>query len=213
MNVFRTMMGLAALSLIVAFAAVPATQAQPLDPEVTSVAFVQKMGDKALTSLTGKDISDEVRSQRVRTLLRDNFDIKTIGRFVLGPSWRTASDAQKQEYMGLFEDMIVETYAQRFKEYSGQSFKVSSADTLSDRDTLVKSTITQVNGPPVSVDWRVRSKSGSLKVVDVIVEDISMSVTQRSDFSSVINSGGGMDGLIQSLRKRLGSIKVHSKKG
>lgn len=211
MNVFRIVMGIAALAFFVA--AIPASQAQPLDPEVTSVAFVQKMGDKALTSLTGKDISDEIRAQRVRALLRDNFDIKTIGRFVLGPSWRTATDAQKKEYMGLFEDMIVETYSQRFKEYSGQSFKVSSAARLSERDTLVKSSIVQENGPPVSVDWRVRSKNGDMKVVDVIVEDISMSVTQRSDFSSVINSGGGMDGLIKSLRKRVGAVKVSAKKG
>lgn len=212
MNVFNCFMGFAALVFFAAFSAAPAAQAQPLDPEATSVAFVQKMGDKALTSLTGKDISDEIRVQRVRELLRDNFDIKTIGRFVLGPSWRSATEAQKKEYMSLFEDMIVETYAQRFKEYSGQSFKVSSANRLSDRDTLVKSSIMQENGPPVSVDWRVRNKNGDMKVVDVIVEDISMSVTQRSDFTSVINSGGGMDGLINSLRKRVGSIKI-TKKG
>lgn len=212
MTVLRIFLGMAAIAFFSAVPFMASVQAQPLEPAASSLSFVQKMGDKALTSLTGKDISDEERTLRVRVLLRDNFDIKTIGRFVLGPSWRSASEAQKQEYMNLFEEMIVETYAQRFKEYSGLSFKVSSADRLSEKDTLVKSTIMQASGAPVSVNWRVRTKDDSMKIVDVIVEDISMSVTQRSDFSSVINSGGGMDGLIKSLRKRLGSIKV-SKKG
>src|SRR4051812_48329199 len=84
--------------------------------------FVQKLGDKALTSLTAKGLPKGERSRRVRTLLRENFDIPTIGRFVLGRHWGEATDAQRAEYVNLFEDMIVETYTQRFAEYSGQSF-------------------------------------------------------------------------------------------
>ncbi len=169
--------------------------------------FVQRMGDKALTSLTAKDITGAVRAQRVRTLLRENFDIQSIGRFVMGPSWRDASASQKSQYMDLFEDMIVGTYARRFAEYSGQSFEVTGSSSLSDSDSLVKSKITQKDsGSPVLVDWRVRNKGGSLKVIDVVVEDISMSMTQRSDFSAVIQQSG-IDGLIKTLKERAGKAK------
>ncbi|HYD17868.1 MAG TPA: ABC transporter substrate-binding protein [Patescibacteria group bacterium] len=165
--------------------------------------FVQGLGDKALTSLTAKDLAANVRAQRVRSLLRENFDIQTIGRFVMGNGWKTATPAQKSQYMSLFEDMIVATYTKRFADYSGQSFKVTGSSAVSDSDSLVKSQILQKDGPAVMVDWRVRKKDGGMKVVDVVVENISMSLTQRDDFRTVLNDKG-VDGLIEVLRQRAG---------
>jgi phospholipid transport system substrate-binding protein len=171
--------------------------------------FVQKLGDKALTSLTAKGLPKGERGRRVRTLLNDNFDIPTIGKFVLGTHWKEATDAQRAEYTKLFEDMIVETYTQRFQDYSGQSFKVLSSES-SGNDTMVMSQIVQKDGPPVDVDWRVRNKGGGMKIVDVLVDKISMSVTQRDDFDGVIQSGGGnVDALLNSLRKH--QVKVGGK--
>ncbi len=165
--------------------------------------FVQKMGDKALTSLTARELEGNVRAQRVRSLLHDNFDVQTIGRFVMGPSWKTATPAQKSQYISLFEDMIVATYTKRFSEYSGQSFKVTGSSAAGGSDSLVKSQILQKDGPPVMVDWRVRNKDGGFKVVDVVVESISMTMTQRDDFAGVISSKG-IDGLLDVLRQRAG---------
>lgn len=165
--------------------------------------FVQKMGDQALTSLTARELEGNVRAQRVRSLLRENFDVQTIGRFVMGPSWKTATPAQKSQYLSLFEDMIVATYSKRFAEYSGQSFKVTSSTAAGGSDSLVKSQILQKDGPPVNVDWRVRNKDGGFKVVDVVVESISMTMTQRDDFAGVISSKG-IDGLLDVLRQRAG---------
>ena len=146
-----------------------------------------------------------MRAQRVRSLLHDNFDVATIGRFVMGPSWKTATAAQKSQYIDLFEDMIVATYTKRFAEYSGQSFKVTGSSAAGGSDSLVKSQILQKDGPPVMVDWRVRNKDGGFKVVDVVVESISMTMTQRDDFAGVISSKG-VDGLLEVLRKRAGKI-------
>ncbi len=168
-------------------------------------AFIEGLGQKALTSLTTPDINQAEREKRVRGLLRTYFDVDTIARFTLGPNWRNATDPQKAEYIKLFEKMIVTTYAQRFSEYSGQELKVGKATKASDRDTVVSSQIIQQDGPPISVEWRVRSKNGQMKVIDVLVEGISMSVTQRSDFSAVIQTGGGIEALLASLRERTGS--------
>jgi phospholipid transport system substrate-binding protein len=187
------------------FIALPAVAAGGRGMDTPATQFVQKLGDKALTSLTAKEIAPAERSRRVRDLLRSNFDIKTIGRFALGPSWRTATEAQKNEYFNLFEQMIVSTYTDRFQEYSGQSFKVlgSSASGKEGNDWVVNSQILQKDGPPVAVGWVVRDKGAGLRIVDVTVEGISMSVTQRNDFGAVIQSGGGkIDALLASLRKR-----------
>lgn len=165
--------------------------------------FIEKMGTTAVTSLTARDITTKERERRVRSLLTANFDVQTIGRFALGTYWKTATPAEQAEYLALFEDMIVKTYSQRFAEYSGQSFKVAGAIDASEKDAVVSSQIVQEKGPPVNVEWRVRKKNGSMKVIDVIVEGISMSVTQRSDFAAVIQKGGGkVSALIHTLRLR-----------
>ena len=69
------------------------------------------------------------------------------------------------------------------------------------RDILVNSEVQAQNGQAIKVDWRLRDRKGSFKVIDVIVEGVSMSVTQRSDFSSVIQRGGGnIEVLLKHLR-------------
>ncbi len=185
------------------FAPAPAHAAQA---EATPAAkFVEGLGAKALSSLTDSKLEAAERQSRVRGLLRNYFDVPTISRFVMGRYWNEATDAQKKEYGKLFEDMIVKTYAQRFSEYSGQSFTVgrTTETEAGQKDSLVDSQIVQPDGPPVGIQWRVRNKGGSMKIVDVIVEGVSMSVTQRSDFVSVIENGGGkVEALLESLRKR-----------
>lgn len=165
--------------------------------------FVQNLGNTALMSLTGKNVSRSTREKRVREILRNNFDIQTIGKFALGTYWREATESQRNEYMNLFEDMVVQTYTTRFEDYSGQQLKVDGSMSSGDRDFIVSSQVVQKDGPPVNLEWRIRSKDGALRVVDVVVEGVSMSVTQRSDFSAVIQRGGGnIDALLASLRER-----------
>jgi len=164
--------------------------------------FVQSLGNTALMSLTGKDMDRKTREDRVRKILRNNFDVAAIGKFALGPYWRQATDSQKKEYTGLFEDMIVQTYTTRFEDYSGQKLKVTGSEP-SGSDYIVSSQVIQKDGPPVNLQWRVRKKDGALRIVDVVVEGVSMSVTQRSDFASVIQNGGGsIDALLKSLSDR-----------
>lgn len=163
--------------------------------------FIQDLGNTALMSLTEKKLDRKTRENRVREILRKNFDIAAIGKFALGTHWRSASESQRSDYMKLFEDMIVQTYTTRFEDYSGQELKVNGS-TPSGKDFIVSSQVVQKDGPSINLEWRVRNQDG-MKVVDVIVEGVSMSVTQRSDFSAVIQkSGGSLDALLSSMRER-----------
>lgn len=196
----RTLPRLMTLAAMVLGALVTFSQPARADQ---ATAFVESLGQKALSSLTAPELGQAEREKRVRGLLRSYFDVNTIARFTLGPNWRNATEAEKSEYIKLFENMIVTTYAQRFSEYSGQEMKVIKSIKQSDRDSEVSSQIIQKDGPPVSVNWRVRNTNGTLKIIDVIVEGVSMSVTQRSDFAAVIQGGGGkVEALLEALRKR-----------
>jgi len=166
--------------------------------------FITKVSERGLAFLGDEKLTHEQREKEFRKLLNDSFDLKTIGKFALGRYWRTATKAQKDEYLELFEDMIIETYARRFEEYQGQQIQVGTARSVgSNGDSLVQSSIISSGSPDVSVDWRVRKNGNTYQVIDVLVEGVSMSVTQRSEFSSIIQRGGGnIDALLEKLRTR-----------
>ncbi len=153
--------------------------------------FITDMATRGLKFLGDSNLSQDQKISSFRGLLNDSFDLETIGRFVLGRYWKTSSDQQRQEYLGLFRKLVVDVYAKRFGDYKGQKFETRGSRADGDKDTIVTSYIIPGNGPEVQVDWRVRHKNGQYKIVDVIVEGVSMSVTQRSDFAAVIQRGGG----------------------
>lgn len=154
--------------------------------------FIQDLGDQAIKVIADKNISADQRSSKFREILRNSFDLMTIGRFVIGRSWNVATPAQQQEYMKLFESLVVKTYGDRLTLYTGEGFKVVAVRAESDKDTIVGSHITHPDGsPPTDIDWRVRQRNGKLGVIDVIVEGVSLSVTQRQEYAAVIQSNGG----------------------
>ncbi len=165
--------------------------------------FVEALTKKGIGFLQDPNLTKEQRKAEFKSLLRTSFDMKTIGRFTLGRYWKTASKAQQDEYIKLFEHSIVESYARRFEEYKGQAVQVKDARAEGEKDTIVTSFIVSpTGGPDVEVDWRVRKTGNGFKVVDVIVEGVSMAVTQRSDFASVIQRGGGnLEVLLDHLRQ------------
>lgn len=172
--------------------------------------FVQKLADDAMNSF--RTIEDEVaREKEFRRLLNDSFDVRAIGKWVLGRYWRKAKKEEKEEYLKLFEDFIIVTYSGRFKDYSGDDISLNVTESLAknDNDAIVRSQITRPQaGEPIMVDWRVKGKSdGTMKVVDVLIAGVSMSQTQRSEFASVIKRNGGkVDGLIDALRSKTSQL-------
>ena len=165
--------------------------------------FVNNVADRGIGFLSSTKMSQTRKQAAFHKLLKDSFDIKTIARFSMGRYWREASDAERREYNKLFEAMIVDVYSSRFGEYNGEKLMVKDSRAQGKRDILVSSAIVPANGQEIEVDWRVRYKDGRYKVVDVIVEGVSMAVTQRSDFSSVIQRGGGkVEVLLAHLRQK-----------
>lgn len=163
--------------------------------------FIAGMGDRGINFLGNQSMTMEAKRAEFASLLNESFDMNTIARFCLGTYWRAATPAQQKEYLKLFNKMIVGIYSQRFSDYKGQKFEVRTARKENDKDSIVTSYIVPTSGPEVRVDWRVRSKNGSYRVVDIVVEGVSMSQTQRADFASVIQRGGGkIDVLLNHLR-------------
>jgi len=184
------------------------TQARPAvgTPIPEAGDFIMGLADKAIAGLTDLNVPVGERTTRFRVLLNDGFDVHHIGRFVLGRFWRTASEAERAEYLQLFEDFIVHSYATRFREYAGENLKVVSTRGAADNEAYVLSDLVRPSGPPVRVEWRLRRENSGFKIVDVLVESVSMSITQRDDFSATIQRAGGkVEGLLAVLRDKVKS--------
>jgi phospholipid transport system substrate-binding protein len=191
--------------IVIGLVGLPLCTARAAGGAQDAEAFIMGLADQAIAALTPPGISRSERQTRARVLLNDNFAVPTIGQFVLGRYWRTATPQEQEEYLKLFEELIVVTYVDRFSRYSGERLKVTR--TISDNgsgDTIVYSEISRPAGQPIEVGWRVRKYASSFKIVDVLVEGVSMGQTQRSEFSSVIrNNGGSLAALLDEMRRRV----------
>ena len=195
MRVIRTLLFAVAL----AFVAAPAG-ADDANPAAST--YMQSLGSKAIAELTDPAVPQADRQARFRALLDQHFDMSAIAKFTLGRYWRTATDEQRAEFSKLFEDFIVQSYSTRFSEYHGESFQVGGSTTDQSGITVVHSKIDMPSSEDIRVDWHLRPRDGSFAIVDIVVEGVSMAVTQRSEFASVIQSRGGVAGLVDALRAK-----------
>ena len=163
--------------------------------------FVDRLGNQTIETLSAPDLTLDQRRDRFRGLLIQGFDIPFIGRFVIGRYWRAATPDQRGDYMALYNEFFLQTYASRIGEYSGQTFNVTGARQANAKDFVVRTEIKRPGGQPFNADWRVRKIDGGYRVIDIMVEGISLAVTQRSEFASVTQRVG-LDGLIVTLRTR-----------
>ena len=204
-------MGLAALALTVLG---PVDSVRAGSHENGAARFIEDLAHKAITSLTNDAVSRDIRKERFRTLLNEGFAIKLIGRWILGRYWKKATEAEQAEYLKLFEELLISSYLERFTLYAGVKVSIIKTMAAGKLDAVVFSSITRPKGgDPLKVNWRVRNREGKFKIVDIMVEGISMGQTQRSEFSSVIREHGGeVEGLLEELRKRLEEFRGKKEK-
>src|SRR5919109_1226653 len=165
-------------------------------------AFIATLGNEAIQVL-GPRVSQQQRIARFRQLFQRDFDVPGIGQFVLGRYWRTATPEEQQEFLRLFQEYIVQSYAAQLGEYGGEPFRVLGSRP-SGNETVVTSEIDRPSGSRILVDWYVVERGGSPKISDVYVAGVSMKVTQRDQFASVIQRNGGrVDALLAMLRQRV----------
>ena len=122
---------------------------------------------------------------------------------MLGRYWRQATPEQQAEFVALFKELVMQTMAERMSWYTGQTFEITGAKPVDERDTMVSTRILRPSGkPPILVDWRVREKDGSFLLIDILAEGVSLVVTQRAEAAEVIGRDG-LDGLLGEMRTRL----------
>ena len=166
--------------------------------------YVMEMTTNAINTLTDKSISQNEKESQFGKLFDKNFDVSSISRFVLGKYWKQASLDQKKNFIKAFRNYVVKTYSSRFNEYSGEKLKlVNYENEKNPKIFLVHTILERQDAPVIKVDWRIGKKKDRFVILDIIIEGISLAITQRSEFVSVIDQNeGSIDQLISLLKER-----------
>ena len=195
----------AALLILVAAVAVPTAQAQSAED---AKKMVSRLANEALTMLANKNVSRAQREAKFRRLFVKNFHVRSIGIFVLGRTWRTASAAQKKAYLDVFEKFIVKTYTARLSQYAGEKFMVIKATGPDGRGVyVVDSQIMRQGRSTIPLNWVIRKAKSGLRIVDIVIENLSMAQTQRDDFAAILRQRGSIDGLIAALKQKIKTLE------
>ncbi len=197
-NAFTRWRHFAAVAALAVMLASPALAQQASSPK----AYVKDLTTTALTELTSGKISDSERVKRMRRLFVQSFDVPAVAKFVLGVHWRQTKEAQFKEFLKLYEIYVAHNYAGLFKKYSGETIDVLREQPSGGDTTLVFGRINRASGPAIAMGVLVHKNSSGYKLLDLRIEGVSMPLTHRKQFSSVINrSRKGVQGLIDALRR------------
>ena len=164
--------------------------------------FVENLGKQVVEKVSNINLSESERIVNFRNLYLDSFDNYYISRFVLGQYWKRLDSNMKKQFVESFNNYIVTTYAPKFKGWEG-TFKATDS-LLENNYYNVKMNVLNKDGPTLKFMWKIYlDKNKNFKILDVNIDGVSMLVTQRAEFMSVIkNNPRGVIGLIEAMEKK-----------
>lgn len=191
---------LSAASVVIASSVSASTEAV----NAKAIAFVKKSGVDAIKVLGAGDMSAADRKVRFRTLILETFDEPAIARLVLGRYWDTATADQRTHFVDAFKEALVHVYMTKFFDYSGESLSVSDAKADAAGSIVVHSEIQNPTGTQsYDLDWHVVDTDRAPKLIDLSIDGVSTTLTQKQDYASVLQtSGGNVDDLIGKLKSQ-----------
>ena len=163
---------------------------------------VQGLYEALLSTMkNGRILGQSGRFTQLDPVIRRSFDIASMARLSVGPSWAGLSEAQRQQMTESFGRYISAIYADRFDSYAGQKLEVTS-EQPAPSGVMVKSQIIKANGEPVKVDYMMRRNGEGWLISDISLDGaISEVATRRSEFAAILRSDG-IDGLIAALNRK-----------
>lgn len=169
--------------------------------------FIHRFADTALATMRDRSRGREQQVRKLSVQMSSGFDLDRIAKLSLGRYWKAATPAEREQFVELFKLYILASYTKRFDEYASRELRVAGAAPAGE-DAMVESYL--LGGPaPVRLDWRLSPEGGSWRILDVMVEGVSLLLTYRNEFASVIEKGGGrVSALIAELRSRLAAERV-----
>lgn len=153
--------------------------------------YAERMINATLTEIFVKDSTHEERIKSFRRALAENFDFNHIGKFVLGVYGRGLDEAGLGKFTASFSELNVYSYVKKFKSYDNQKVYVISASAAKkDGEFFVdtKALAAEAQQKDTSIVWRVARAGKSYKVIDVIIEGVSMAMSYKNEYAPMLKA-------------------------
>ena len=146
--------------------------------------------DIIISAYQNVDLPNENKFLMIEQTINNNFAGTGIAKFVAGKSWNTASKETKLQYIKLFKRHLALNIASMMQGYSNQSYELTNSNyDEKNKVTLIDMEIFSDTGS-IQVTWRVKKSKDRYFVIDLLVADISLVVTKRSEFNSMLKTVG-----------------------
>ncbi len=168
--------------------------------------FLSNLQETAAAQLGDNSASEQQKEERFRKLFNESFDVPAIGRFVVGRYWRGASEADRAAFLDVFEDVMVQRFLPLLTENTDERFQIGAItpDSRNPDMAIIASQIPRAEGEPYKVGWRIREKGDQYRILDIVAEGVSMVITLRSEYATVLKrSGGKVTELTSALREKV----------
>jgi phospholipid transport system substrate-binding protein len=167
--------------------------------------FVQQAANEVIQVLNMPDRSLPTRQKAFQEIFTRYADVPRIAAFAGGSGWKDASPKQRDAFVEVFGRYMAFTYAKRFESYAGETVDITRVTDAGRKGLIIQTKINRPAGaPPVLVDWQIKAENESYKVVDLVVEQVSMSMTQRAEFQAILEkNNNSLEALRDNLTKRL----------
>jgi phospholipid transport system substrate-binding protein len=187
--------------LLLVLGAAPVQAATPLETVRTEV-------NKVLEVLRNKSLKEEAKREKLRGLYAEMFDQEELSRWCLGRNWNKLSEAQRKEFLPLFQQVLEKTYGDRILAYSDEKILFDREVPISKGRVEVQTRVITTKSKEVPFNYRLfQDKSGTWKVYDVVVENVSLVMNYRSQFNEIL-AKGTPDDLLEILRKKVKGQKA-----
>lgn len=156
---------------------------------------------REIVTILNKAAGGPVGAPALRKIMARRSNLARIAQFCAGRTWRDMNAEQRKRYLDAFAHYISVTYARRFNDFSGTP-KITVGRTLDagSKGFLVASPIAMPDGKRYDVEWLVSDRSGTVEIVDLVIEGISLAATQRDEIGAMLDKrGGSIDSLIETL--------------
>ena len=164
-------------------------------------AFIENLGSNIIQVVNEK-ITVSEKQRKLRKLFQNNANTMTIARAALGSKWRTLSAVTRLDFANAFTDYLVKKYGKQFDEFRGASLVLERSVDAGKRGVLVNTRLIMPGTSPVSIKWQVWQKTDSFKLIDIIIEDISMLTMEREEIKNRLTvQKGSIQSLINDLQK------------
>jgi phospholipid transport system substrate-binding protein len=184
-----------ALSAVAALSLVGSARAE------TATQVIDKLNTTLVDVLRdGETLGFKGRAEKLRPVLLQSYDLDAMGRVAVGRAWDQATPEQRKALSEAFQRFTVDNYASRFKGGPNSPKFEMLGERNGSQGTIVSTQIVRTDKPPVKIDYVMRQRGDSFRVVDVFLDSaISEVATRRSEFTSIL-ARSGFDGLVDSLR-------------